>query len=90
MRKRLFEFTILKHSDYYPIIKSGLDLVPPIRGLQSFGSSNFYWFFKGSCFVLTFLCYIISGFTFVSLVVSFSQKSNYFCFGFVLRLFGVL
>ena len=38
------------------------------------------WFFKGSCFVLTF-CYIIFCFPFVSLVVSFSQNQIVFGLG---------
>ena len=46
-------------------------------------------FFKGSCFVLTF--YVILFFVFLLFRwLSFSQKSNYFWFGFVLRFFGVL
>ena len=48
------------------------------------------WFSMGVLFCANFLCYIISGFSFVILVVFFSQKSNCFWFGFVLRFFGVL
>ena len=47
------------------------------------------WFFKGPV-LFKLLCYIIFCFPFVSLVLSFSQKSNCFWFGFFLRLFGVL
>ena len=33
-------------------------------------------FFMGSCFVLTFYVVFVTGFSFVVLVVSFSQKSK--------------
>ena len=36
------------------------------------------------------LCWVYVGLSYVSLVVSFFQKSNCFCYGFVFRLFCVL
>ena len=69
-----------------PAIEHAQDILS--GGLDQEGEYDFVLVFKGSCFVLIF-CYIIFCFPFVSLVVSFSQKSNCFWFGFVLRLFGV-
>ena len=59
-------------------------------GLGQVWEYDFVLFFYGVLFCVNFLCYIFSGFSFVSLVVSFSQKSKCFWFGFVLRLFGDL
>ena len=47
-------------------------------------------FFERSCYVITFYVRVYVGLSYVSLVVYVFQKSNCFCYGFVLRLFSVL
>ena len=67
-----------------PAIEHAQDVLS--GGLGQEGEYDFVLVFKGVLFCVYF-CVLLF---FVSLVVSFSQKSNCFWYGFVLRLFGVL
>ena len=59
-------------------------------GLGQEWEHDFMLVFEGVLFCANVFVILFLVFPFVTLVVSFSQKSNCFLLGFVLRLFGVL